>query len=88
MRLRRNILAAKPPCLPPGGEDVKTGSSEPVLTDEGWRYLTCRRMSVQNKKNIRFLPAFLISHGKWFRSAISHDSFPPGEALGCSRTSA
>ena len=29
-----------------------------------------------------FLPAFLISHRKWFRRAISGDSFPPGEAKG------
>ena len=32
-------------------------------------------------ETFRFLPAFLFSHGKWFRSAISHDSFPPGEAF-------
>ena len=29
-----------------------------------------------------FPPAFLISHRKWFRRAISGDSFPPGEAKG------
>ena len=40
-------------------------------------------VEVRNMARIgRLLPAFLISHRKWFRSAISGDSFPPGEAKG------